>query len=58
MAGQLDKIDSTTEKRQETEMFEDVGPEKPIPTAEKYDRFGARKSTQEKDCKQTTSVLF
>jgi hypothetical protein len=43
MTAQLDHIDSTKDKRNDAEMFEDVGPEKPIPTAEKYDRFGARK---------------
>jgi hypothetical protein len=46
MTAQLDQIDSTREKQAGAQMFEDVNPEKPIPTAEKYDRFGARKYNQ------------
>jgi hypothetical protein len=49
MTAQLDHIDSTKDKRNDAEMFEDVGPEKPIPTAEKYDRFGAHEKTDPKE---------
>lgn len=43
MTTQLDTIDSTRQKHNDAEMFEDINPEKPIPTAQAYDRFGARK---------------
>ena len=43
MAPHQDHIENSKE-RQDAEMFEDVGPEKAIPTAQSYDRFGARES--------------
>jgi len=49
MTAQLDQIDSTREKQAGAQMFEDVNPEKPIPTAEKYDRFGAHEKTDPKE---------
>ncbi|KAH8175814.1 major facilitator superfamily protein [Sarocladium implicatum] len=48
MAPHQDHIENSKE-RQDAEMFEDVGPEKAIPTAQSYDRFGAHEKTDPKE---------